>query len=330
MKKFLIAVLIAIAALLVYRRFVLMPKEWALPESQYYSAVSSSRSYAALEEEPSRKVYDTILRSAYDKPFESDDGYYYLMKDHDPGSGTEDRQIFLARMAFSDDHPEVFWLTMAEKRGAFGFGDLQSISAVSIYPADRLDVMKEEMEAAISRFLKDVPQGLTVEELARYTHDYLIHECEYDYAAAEADKSGEDWEHWFSAYTAYGALVEHRAVCSGYSKAYQLLLNRLGVECVPVRGNARTDEGTGSNPFSIRMQQSDHQWNAVKDGNRWFMTDVTWDDVDDPVEMIHYFHLPISAMYQDNEAYRIDQGNFFYNPVLIGNIYGDNLFLPED
>ena len=52
------------------------------------------------------------------------------------------------------------------------------------------------------------------------------------------------------------------SLCDGYSKAYQYLLNKVGLIRIlqPVR------ETGGS-----------HAWN-LKLGDKWYYTDVTWDD----------------------------------------------------
>ena len=45
-------------------------------------------------------------------------------------------------------------------------------------------------------------------------------------------------------YTSYGCLVNRKAVCEGYSKAYKLILNRLNIECEVVSGKATNDMGS--------------------------------------------------------------------------------------
>lgn len=59
-----------------------------------------------------------------------------------------------------------------------------------------------------------------------------------------------------------GCLLYNRAVCSGISQAYALLLNRAGVECKCISG------------VSYGM---DHAWNIVKIGKYWYHVDLTWD-----------------------------------------------------
>ncbi len=64
----------------------------------------------------------------------------------------------------------------------------------------------------------------------------------------------------------YGAVVDGDAVCVGYAKAYQELLQRCGIPCVVVRSDSM-----------------DHRWNLVKIGGSWYHVDVTWGDPTDDV-----------------------------------------------
>ena len=69
------------------------------------------------------------------------------------------------------------------------------------------------------------------------------------------------------AHDAYGALVSpNRAVCDGYSKAFLLLCEKKGIECLMDQGSALpSTEG--------------HAWNYVKmDNDKWYGIDVTWND----------------------------------------------------
>ena len=84
-------------------------------------------------------------------------------------------------------------------------------------------------------------------------HDALVRKCVY------TDKAE-------SPYTAYGCLVEGEAVCEGYSKAFLLLCQRAGIDCIPVFGITNEDGGTP------------HMWNKVRLDGEWYNVDVTWDD----------------------------------------------------
>ncbi|NLZ46364.1 MAG: hypothetical protein GX896_06690 [Clostridiales bacterium] len=92
-------------------------------------------------------------------------------------------------------------------------------------------------------------------DILKYIHDTIIRDCEYDINTENP-------------LSAYDCLVEGKAVCEGYSKAFILLCSEFGIECLPVVGNAGDLSG---NPIP-------HMWNLVKVDGQWLHFDVTWDD----------------------------------------------------
>ena len=106
-------------------------------------------------------------------------------------------------------------------------------------------------------------------EIELTIHDYLVANTEYGHA----DEFVED-EH-----SAYGALVNHVAVCDGYARAYELLSICCGVESKLVFGTT-----TNGN----------HVWNISKIDGEWYQVDVTWDD---PIGDTEGYDLGISHAY---------------------------------
>ncbi|MBO5896472.1 MAG: hypothetical protein J6Q83_04165 [Clostridia bacterium] len=87
-------------------------------------------------------------------------------------------------------------------------------------------------------------------------HDYLAGTVYYP------DLNSSDYK--MSAHDAYGALVEGRAVCQGYSDAVKLICDYYGIPCVCISG---TSDGVG------------HMWNAIQmEDGKWYFVDLTWDD----------------------------------------------------
>ena len=112
------------------------------------------------------------------------------------------------------------------------------------------------MEAADAILAQTVTAGMSDYDIAKALHDYLVLNCVYDYdnylrhtVPAES-------------YTADGALLEGTAVCAGYARAYQLLMQEAGIPCEYVSGYA----GGG------------HAWNVVEIDGAWYHVDTTWDD----------------------------------------------------
>lgn len=90
-------------------------------------------------------------------------------------------------------------------------------------------------------------------------HDYLVNNIEYDKAKSEYVEKKTDVDSEYDSTTAYGALLEHKAICSGYTDAMYLFLDRMGVR-------------------SMRITSKSHIWNAVYLDGKWYHLDLTWDD----------------------------------------------------
>ncbi len=119
--------------------------------------------------------------------------------------------------------------------------------------------------------------GVTMEmsdyDKALVLHDELAARVVYNQDISEAlkiadedarNKKLDELEQKYPAmHTAYGALVKGDAVCDGYAKAYQYLLQKVGVYSHMVTG-----WGAGGG----------HAWNLVNLDGKWYYTDLTWDD----------------------------------------------------
>ena len=91
--------------------------------------------------------------------------------------------------------------------------------------------------------------------------------------------------------TAYGALVEGMSVCAGYARAYQALLQAVGIPCLYVSGLA-------DNGYEI----GGHAWNVVQLDGKWYYADPTWDDhdsVDLPMDY-SYFNITYDEISVDH------------------------------
>lgn len=124
---------------------------------------------------------------------------------------------------------------------------------------------------------KVVEEALTwvdLEEMTEFNvvqalHDFLLWKCEYDYSSVLSDAS----------YTPYGCLARGTAVCQGYSLAFKLLFNRVGIRCL-----------------YVVSKDMNHSWNLVQLDGSWYHVDATWDDSSsDP----HLFFLRSDASFRD-------------------------------
>lgn len=115
---------------------------------------------------------------------------------------------------------------------------------------------------------KTTTEEMSDREKALILHDYIVENTIYDTDVLNSYLDTETHEKSDS-YTAFGVLSEHKGVCSGYARAYELLLEKAGIEAERIHGQiiyADTGKTFG------------HEWNLMKIDGTWYHTDVTWDD----------------------------------------------------
>lgn len=111
--------------------------------------------------------------------------------------------------------------------------------------------------AAIGNYIDSVSNEADDYSVALALHDELIANADYAYNE-DGSAVSELWAHSIE-----GVLLENSAVCEGYAKTFQLLLNARGINNVYVTGSSRN---------------VGHAWNMVQLDGGWYWYDVTWDD----------------------------------------------------
>ena len=114
-----------------------------------------------------------------------------------------------------------------------------------------VEAIAGQMDAALGASASDYDKAL-------WLHDWLTDNAYYDTTYSAADT-----------HDAEGVLLQGTGVCDSYSKAYVLLLAKVGIESKRVTGSS-TNPATG--------QPESHAWNLVKINGSWTHVDVTWDD----------------------------------------------------
>ena len=177
-------------------------------------------------------------------------------------------ELFDTYLKLLNEHPELFYLTGGARVEILTYGDDTTLTFIPEYADDTGSIkdMEAELNAAADSYIAGCPGG-TEYDKALWVHDRIVEETGYDSDVLFYAQSVEG-SHFDHAYTAYGALVEHKAVCAGYARAYQLILTRLGIECGYVTGNAVNSFG----------ENEAHAWNYIRPDGFYYYTDVTWDD----------------------------------------------------
>ena len=138
-----------------------------------------------------------------------------------------------------------------------------------------------EQEAEVSSKIVEALAGLDLERKTDYEkvlaiHDYICRNTEY--------KSAEDLGD--TGRTAYGALVNGKAVCQGYCVLFYRMLLEAGVDNRMVFGTGVGPDGTTAS----------HTWNIVDLYGHYYYVDITWDDAGGNHD---YFLIPAGAGFED-------------------------------
>lgn len=217
-----------------------------------------------------------------------------------------------ARDSFMMDHPELFYIDVYKIMISAGrvngkyIGLLDCGREDNIY-RDNAFVSENEVNEAITAFEAAVKEYAehartkvnTISALYKEDAALAIAVCneiagnvKYDFNAYnDYIQNGENASTVSSlTHTAYGALVNKKAVCSGFSAAYKAIMDYLGIPCITVSGYSK---GKNSNGYDTEGNVG-HAWNYVKlqtaskndsaksDGVQsyeWFAFDVTWNSV---------------------------------------------------
>lgn len=119
------------------------------------------------------------------------------------------------------------------------------------YSEDEIIAIEQKLDEIQNKVLTE---NTTTEQKIKLIHDYIINNTKYDVQKTENTNST-----LYKSEIAYGPLLQGYGICSGYTDAMQLILERLEIE-------------------NFKVASANYVWNAVKIDDTWKHLDLTWDD----------------------------------------------------
>ena len=181
------------------------------------------------------------------------------------------------------EYPELFYADLSVSctyyTNSSGAITRFSLKVKYLYNAASVNTMKiylnNKVKEIKDKYLNNASSLLEKEYII---HDYLLENCTYDTASNVKTIS----------HTAYGALLNSKAVCDGYSKAAKLLFNACGI-----------DSGI------VTSDSMNHAWNYVKMNGYYYFLDITWDDPvpETYISRYSYFNRNSNEMVQGNHTW---------------------------
>ncbi len=250
-----------------------------------YTAVNLSFGYDGLNTDIQRQCYNEIAKNSSNITSKKSQSGFYLSNPINLSADIKEEDIFIALTAYKYDNPGDFWLE--ETFLTTSYSDKVVLELCSYYSSKEIIDNTKTFDNKVTEILNSMPHNLSEFERELYFHDYLIENCSYDDTAAETIDNSQK-EHYHSAFTSYGALVEGKAVCQGYTNALSYLLSCVGIENTSISG---------------KSQNANHIWNAVKIEGNWYYIDATWDDnaYEDAGEAYKYDYFNLTTLQLESD-----------------------------
>lgn len=194
--------------------------------------------YFKLLSEDEQRIYRQMLNGIRERQNE----FYLTSADEDV--------ISKVYHALLKDHPELFWVHNREEvyTTSYKGTDYCRFSPGYTYTEQEISEIMTEMQNAVNEVNAEITQNASDYDKVKMIYTYLIDHTEYEASDDDQNIAGVFWK--------------KKAVCAGYARAVQYLLEQLGIPCIYVEGSARdSDEG--------------HAWNIVKINEQYYYVDAT-------------------------------------------------------
>lgn len=136
---------------------------------------------------------------------------------------------------------------------SFTYNDQGRFSLIieHIYTEEEITKINYIVDNKIKELIIDT---MTNEEKVKIIHNYIIDNTTYD--TLKTENIHDDT---YKSNTAYGVLIQGYGICSGYSDAISIFLNKLNIK-------------------NYKISNDTHIWNLVYLNGVWSHLDATWDD----------------------------------------------------
>lgn len=165
-------------------------------------------------------------------------------------------ELDLVHNALRNDPNGYFWLDTVYNYG-YSTSTGKATRYIPVYNSlagDSLKDLKQSRKVFNAAALELIENAGVTEAMSDYMTELLLH---------DALIVQNTYEEATNAHNEYGAIVDGKTVCQGYSLAFQYLLRLCGINACSVTGYAGEP----------------HSWNLVFIDGEYYYTDVTWDDV---------------------------------------------------
>lgn len=173
--------------------------------------------------------------------------------------------------AIFNDNPELFWIETSYSYGYSTRGTVVSITLQFNETVNNFKTSKDRFDQVVNTVVAQASKLSSDLEKEKYVYKYLMNTVVYN-------------ENSVLNQSAYSALVNGSSVCAGYSRAFQYIMQQLGIPSYLCTGYANN---------------GNHAWNIVKINGGFHNVDLSWDDSIGEAKnsySFEYFNIPDSQI----------------------------------
>lgn len=196
-------------------------------------------SYTQLDEK-GKYIYDKIIEAISENKSRIDFDSSYPV--------TADDYCAAYQLLYNDENAIYYIDTNMQYAVNSSTKNIASANLYYKYSANEINRMQKAVDAEADKLIDKITPSMTEYDIVKYFYDYLAENVVYDENAENCR-------------SIYGVFVDKKAICSGYSKAFSYLCDKVGISTILVTGDA---DGIP------------HMWNMVKIGGEWYHIDVTY------------------------------------------------------
>ena len=155
------------------------------------------------------------------------------------------------------DHPELFWSNSFTYVTSYVNNSISGHYVEFEYTMTRSEIAQAngEIEQALFELVQNIGTIEPSYETIRKVYVWMVENCKYD--KTNMDQS------------LYSVLVKKNGVCASFSKAFEFILQCLGIPCIAVNGKLKQGSGL------LGSSNLGHEWNLVKINGYWVHVDIT-------------------------------------------------------
>ena len=237
--------------------------EIIIPETKLYSkeyefrTVNKTMNFIPMNKDDLRDIYYTVLNNGWES------FTFYCPREY-VGCAEDVKNLANESEFITTINNYVSPYNSYKKYNTLIIGEDEILLTVEkLYSKEEIELLKTEVNLVLNAL--EIDKNNIVQKDIRKIHDYLIKTVSYDDNYVEGESVT-------LSNKANGALIDNIALCSGYTDAFALFMDELGIE-------------------NFKVSTENHVWNVIYFNEQWLHVDVTWDDDEVNNKTTHYFFL---------------------------------------